>query len=81
MARKIRADGDVWRAQLSAHPPRAGVQAVVFFCVTTGQRPYRVVEVPSERVAGLEDLEALSEADLGDLFRQSRSLGSPRTYA
>jgi len=57
------------------------VQAVVFFCVTTGQRPYRVVEVPSERVAGLEDLEALSEADLGDLFRQSRSLGSPRTYA
>lgn len=81
MARKIRADGDVWRTQLSAHPPRAGVQAILFFCVTTRQRPYRVVEVPSERVAGPEDLEALTESELGELFARSRSLGAPRTYA
>jgi hypothetical protein len=81
MARKIRADGDVWRVQLSLHPPRPGVQAVLFFCVTTGQRPYRVVEVPEERISGPEDLDALPEREVAELFERSRSLDFPRTYA
>jgi hypothetical protein len=81
MAKKLRADGDVWRARLSAHPPRAGVQAVVFFCLTSRQRPYRVVEVPADRLPDEDALEALSEADLGEMFAESQSLGAPRTYA
>ncbi len=81
MARKIRADGDAWKVQLSAHPPEPGTQALLFFCVTTGQRPYRVVEVPESRIGGPEDLEKLPERDLEELFRQSRSLDFPRSYA
>jgi len=54
---------------------------VLFFCETSGQRPYRVVEVPRDRIDGPEELEALSERELMELFRASRSLDFPRTYA
>jgi len=78
MGRTIRADGDTWSARLSERPPRPGFQTIVFFCETTGQRPYRVVDVPDERLGGAGVLEALPEGDLQRLFEESGSLGSPR---
>jgi len=81
VAKTIKVDGDRWTPRLSEQPPREGVNAVVFFCVSTHQqRPYRVVEVPAERIRTPQDLDALSGADLEALFRASGSAGFPRTY-
>lgn len=81
MTREIRADGDRWRVRLSADPPSPGIQALVFFPVTCDQRPFRVVEVPEERVGGEEALEALSERELRELFDEASSMGFPHSYA
>lgn len=81
MTRRIRADGDRWRARLGSVAPGPDRQTVLFFCETTGQRPYRVVEVPRDRLPGPEALEALSDGELAELFEASRSLDFPRTYA
>lgn len=81
MSRRIRADGDRWRVRLGQQASGPDVRTVLFFCETTGQRPYRVVEVPRDRIDGPEELEALSERELMELFRASRSLDFPRTYA
>lgn len=81
MTRRIKADGDRWRVQLGQDPPAPGRQTILFFCETTGQRPYRVVEVSRDRVEGPEELEALSDRELRELFEASRSLDFPRTYA
>lgn len=76
MARTIEADGDRWVARVGERREAPGTTTVVFFCKTTDQRPYRVAEVPEERVAGAEDLEALSERELLELFRGSGSMGT-----
>lgn len=81
MTRKIRLDGDTWSVRLSRHPPGPETQAVVFYPVSCDQRPYRVVEVPEERLAGAGDLEAMSERELRELFDASSSMGFPREYA
>lgn len=81
MTRRIRADGDRWRVRLGSESAGPDLQTVLFFCETTGQRPYRVVEVPRDRLPGPEALEALSEGDLSELFQASRSLDFPRSYA
>ena len=42
MSARIKADGDTWKAQLGEE---GGGRVVLFFCTTTDQRPYRVVEI------------------------------------
>ena len=79
MATHIKADNDTWRAQLGSSD-REEFRAVVFFCSSNGQRPYRVVEVPTDRFASQDDLDRLSEADLRALFDETTSMGAPRTY-
>lgn len=74
---RIKAEGDVWRAELAEE---AGERVVVFFCQSTDQRPYRVVRLDADRSGGSEALEELSEEELQDLFEASRSMGIPRDY-
>lgn len=76
MAREVEADGDRWIVRVGERREAPGVTTVVFFCETTDQRPYRVAEVPEERVAEADDLEALSERELVEIFRASGSMGS-----
>ena len=79
--RELRIDGDRWRVRLSRTSAGPGLQALVFFPVTCDQRPYRVVEVPKERVPGTEALASLSEEELKELYREGSSMGFPRSYA
>ncbi len=73
----IKVDGDRWTVRLGEDRRRAGVRVVLFFCEPTGQRPYRIVEVPDERFASQDDLERLSRAELLELYQNSTSLDSP----
>lgn len=75
---RIKADGDRWKVRLGQDRPRPGVRVVLFFCETTDQRPYRVVEVPEERFTSQEDLEEMASEELLELYRQSTSLDSPK---
>lgn len=75
---RIKADGDRWRARLGQDRPRPGVRVVLFFCETTDQRPYRVVEVPEDRFTSQADLEELSTEELLDLYQKSGSLDYPK---
>ena len=79
-SRTIKAAGDTWSARLGEEMPRPGVRAILFFCTTTNQRPYRVVEVPVERLAGREDLESIDDDALSELFEASGSMGVPQEY-
>lgn len=81
MAREIRVDGDRWSVRLGVEPPARGVRTLVFFPETCDQRPFRVVEVPEERVASEEALDALPERELRELYRQASSMGFPHSYA
>ncbi len=74
---RIKAEGDVWRAELAEE---AGERVVLFFCQSTDQRPYRVVRLDADRSGGSEALEEMSEEELRDLFEASRSMGIPRDY-
>lgn len=80
VVRKLRADGDRWRVQLGERPPSPDVQLVLFFCLTTDQRPYRVVEVPRERLPDDGALALLGKEKLKELFRASRSMDFPRGF-
>ena len=77
---KLKADGDTWSARIGEKPSGPQLQAVVFFCVTNGQRPYRVVEVPLTRIGGEDVLEGLSAEELKTLFDESTSRNHLRTY-
>lgn len=77
MSTRIKAEGDVWRAELA---DEGGERVVVFFCQSTDQRPYRVVRLDPDRHGGSEALEEMSEEDLRSLFETSRSMGIPRDY-
>lgn len=79
MATEIKADNDTWSARLGGSD-REGYRSVVFFCASNGQRPYRVVEVPVDRFASQEDLDLLSDGDLRDLFADTVSMGTRRTF-
>jgi len=72
----IKADGDTWRGRLGGS---GDSRVVVFFCVTTDQRPYRVVPVGGG-VASEADLEGLGGAEVEGLFARSRSMGAPTDY-
>lgn len=78
MSRTLKAEGDRWTARLGE--ARGERRPVLFFCTTTDQRPYRVVEVEASRFASDDDLEALGGDELGKLFEASRSMGAPRGY-
>lgn len=76
MSGTIKADGDTWRARLDD----PGGEAVVFFCTSTDQRPYRVVRVAPGRFAGDAALDGLTPAELKELFDASGSMGAPLEY-
>ena len=80
MDRKITASGDTWTVRLGTEPTGPDVQVVMFFCATTSQRPYRVVEVPKDELAGPDEFAGLSESDLQSLFEASRSMGFPPEF-
>lgn len=74
---QIKADGDRWKVRLGIERPKPGVRLVLFFCQPTGQRPYRVIEVPEDTFSSQEDIEKLSKKELLDLFRKSTSMDVP----
>jgi hypothetical protein len=80
MDRNIPAAGDTWTVRLGSEPTGPDVQVVMFFCATTGQRPYRVVEVPKAELEGAEAFANLGEADLQTLFEASQSMGFPPQF-
>jgi hypothetical protein len=73
----IRVDGDRWKVRLGQDRPKPGVRVVLFFSEPTGQRPYRVVEIPEDRFESQDDIERLSRDELIELYQQSTSLDSP----
>ncbi len=78
-ASTIKADGDTWRAELGdegAGRPRV----VMFFCTTTDQRPYRVVEIDAQQFSGEAGLSEASAEEVQSLFDASKSMGAPRDY-
>ena len=77
MSTRIKAEGDVWRAELAEED---GERLVVFFCQSTDQRPYRVVRLDPDRHGGSEALQEMPEEELRGLFEASRSMGIPRDY-
>lgn len=80
MRRTIRADGDTWRVRLGERSPSPDTRVVLFFPATNSQRPYRVAEVPAERVPDAAGLANLPDETLHELFALSRSLAFPRSY-
>ena len=78
--RKLKADGDTWSVRLGETSEREGFRTLLFFCVTTNQRPYRVVEVPEERLADQAAVDKLDDASVEELFRASRSMGYPLDF-
>lgn len=75
---RIKVDGDVWVARLGEDDRRPGVRVVLFFSQPSGQRPYRVAEVPEGRFSSQADIDRLSKKELLDLYRNSTSLDVPR---
>lgn len=75
MTRTIESDEDTWEARLGEDVPEEGKRAVLFFCRTTDQRPYRVAVVEEGRVAGDPELLDLSEREIRELFEASQSMG------
>ena len=73
----IKIDGDVWKVRLGEERPRPGVRLILFFSQPTGQRPYRVVEVPADRFTSQGDVEKLGKKSLMELFERSTSMDVP----
>ena len=78
MSTSIKADGDTWRAELGDEG--SGGRVVVFFCATTDQRPYRVVEIEAGQYTGETGLDEASAEEVQALFDASRSMGAPKDY-
>ena len=78
--RRFKADGDAWSVRLGEPSERERFRTLLFFCVTTNQRPYRVVEVPENRLADQEVVNELADGALEELFRTSRSMGYPLDF-
>lgn len=74
----IKVDGDVWQVRLGSDRRRPGVQVVLFFSQPTGQRPYRVVEVPEDRFGSQAEIDRLSKKELLELYDGSTSLDVPK---
>lgn len=74
---QIKTDGDVWKVRLGQDRPRQGIRVVLFFCQPTGQRPYRVAEVPEERFKSQTEIDKLSSGELLELYKSSTSMDAP----
>lgn len=73
MAKRIKADNDSWQATLEASAT-GGQRHLVFFCVSNGQRPWRVVRLDKDEVASSDALNELSSDELRALFARSESM-------
>jgi hypothetical protein len=73
MRELFHADGDTWRVSSDAHDSQRGVHTFVFHCVSNGQRPYRVVEVPDPLMKG-QTADGLGEDELTELFARSHTM-------
>ena len=73
MAKRIKADNDTWQATLEASAA-GGQRHLVFFCVSNGQRPWRVVRLDDGEIPSSESLDALSSDELRALFARSESM-------
>ena len=80
MSRELKADGDTWSARLSEQPADGDVRLVLFFCISSDQRPWRVAEVAAARVPDEESLDRLDESELRALYDASGSMDIPREY-
>ncbi|MFO7587128.1 MAG: hypothetical protein R6X22_03555 [Gemmatimonadota bacterium] len=76
MDRILKADGDTWRAELGAKATEDGRRALVFFCASNDQRPYRVVEVSGTEMPDADALARLGSAEIEGLFDRSVSMGT-----
>ncbi len=74
---QLKVDGDIWKVRLGHERPRPGYRLVLFFCEPTGQRPYRVAEVPEDRYSSQADIDRLKKTDLIELYKQSTSMDRP----
>lgn len=73
MAKRIKADNDTWLPTLEA-AAAGGRQHLVFFCVSNGQRPWRVVRLADDEIATSARLDDLSSDELRALFERSESM-------
>ena len=73
MPRVFETDGDRWIATVDRQAAHPGMHAVVFHCVSDGQRPYRVLEVPAERSFD-PDRKDLSDGELRELFSNAHTM-------
>lgn len=73
MAKRIKADNDSWQATLEASAT-GGQRHLVFFCVSNGQRPWRVVRLDDDEVPSPDALNELSSDELRALFARSESM-------
>ncbi|MBI4545119.1 MAG: hypothetical protein HY703_07995 [Gemmatimonadetes bacterium] len=71
MALRLKADGATWEARIARDDPHPGVRAVVFYCITNPQRPWRVAELPADRLDSTDGLASLSRAELKGIFAQA----------
>lgn len=72
MAKRIKADNDSWQATLE--PATGGQRHLVFFCVSNGQRPWRVVRIDDDEIPSSDALDELSSDQLRTLFARSESM-------
>ena len=77
MGKKLKAEGDTWRAVPGGPAQRAGYRTIVFLCESNGQRPYRVAELPAGEADDDALLDLLGARELGELFDRSASMGAP----
>ncbi|MFW6039731.1 MAG: hypothetical protein ACOC9N_01495 [Gemmatimonadota bacterium] len=73
MAKRIKADNDSWQATLDASAAGAR-RHLVFFCVSNGQRPWRVVRLDDDEIPSSDALDRLSTDELRALFARSESM-------
>lgn len=72
MARIYEHDGEQWRAYLGSDPPHPGLLPLIFHCTSNPSHGWRVVEVSDREYRSDDDIDALGDADLADLFRRSK---------
>jgi hypothetical protein len=84
MKRTYEIDGSEWAVTVDRQAAHPGMHAIVFHCVSDGQRPYRVLEVPADSGT---DPDRLSERELRELFGNAHTLdfsldeaAEPRTH-
>jgi hypothetical protein len=73
MRELFHADGDTWRVSSDAHDSERAVHTIVFHCISNGQRPYRVVEVPDPLLEG-RDVDQVGETNLTEFFARSQTM-------